>query len=1218
MTVRQALLVRYGAAAVVLTLVVVAAVVWVDNVRDVETGAGIDDVLARGLPANAPTNRFTDGTARAGISVRHFPATRSRMLPEDMGSGLAWGDCDGDGFDDLYVVNFVAPIGWSAEDRATRPGNALYRNRTDGSFEEIGEVAGVDLTAFGMGASWGDYDGDGDVDLYVTNYGANVLFRNQGNCSFVDVTEEAGVGGGHHFSAGAVWADYDGDDDLDLYVTNYVVFDEAMQARGDPMMQYGNIVPFTLNPASYQPAANWLFRNDGDGRFTEVAESAGVANAAGRSLSAAWFDADADGDVDLYVANDISDNAFFLNRGDGSFEDISTASLTADYRGAMGLAIADYDRDADLDFFVTHWIAQENALYENHMTPDTEGERPLFTDVADLVGLGATGLDRVGWGTSFIDFDNDGWKDLFVANGHTLEDAADPTRLLPQRMQLFWNRGEEGFFELSEVAGPPFGRLLVARGAAAADYDRDGDVDIAVLEHGGGVLLLVNSGAPDNHWVEIDLQQDGGNRRGIGALIRVDTGEQSQLVTVGGSSSYLSQDSRTAHFGLGEATSVDRVVVRWPDGTEEAFAGLAADARHTLLRGNGDEPGAVAAAGGAESAATGGEEAAAGSEEAAAGSGEDFWAAYRAANQARRNDDRVAAIVAYERALAIRPEHLDTLHNLAQLRYGRGEVVEAQSLLERLADLDPRGNRAWQQLSRVSGSPIAGWAPDLEHADAMIDRALEVNPNNSESHLLKARWAAYRGDLEAAEAEVEVALGLSPRGAEAHTLAIWLAVGAGDDDRAERLRLRAIAAMCGSEATEVTAARAATEAAGPACLGDTLHAALSAYWSEDGRRRSGAGTHAAGDRAADAALLTAHVDLDGDGNPDLTALADHPMQPARLLVGGGSAAMQVAHATVAGVGWSNETAAAGPRPMPWRGVFLDDELGRVLLLVGGGDAPVRMYEPTGAVWSERQVSGLPVQLAGAVMVAADWNGDGHTDLFFANVLRSAAPDRDGSGAGAKAESGAEAGAEAAATVEPKTKSDAVGKIYWRRGADRFEPDALSIDGPLSAALAFDADGDGDPDLVTARALPVRETAVNRLLQADDTKAPAEPPPLLTLWRNDGGVLRRDADAMPPIHATIQDLAVADVDGDVEGLLDLYVATGGLEPERIEGDLLLTNHGDRFVDESAAFFGEARWGRTLRVWPRTTGGFVLLRGGFGPADERLIVLSAPRVAGSRKR
>ncbi len=592
MTPRQTLLVRYGAAATLLTLLIVAAVALVERVRDGGESSGIEDILARGLPAGAPSTHFTDATTRAGIGFHHFPLERSRLLPEDMGSGLAWGDCDGDGFADLYVVNFVGPIDSPAAQRATMAGNALYRNRGDGTFAEIGDAAGVGLKAFGMGAAWGDYDGDGDLDLYTTNYGPNALFRNDGDCRFTDVTESAAVGGADAFSAGAAWGDYDGDADLDLYVTNYVDFHQNNDVgAATSLMQYGHTVPFTLNPASYDPAPNFLFRNDGDGRFTEVAESAGVANLQGRSLSAAWCDWDADGDVDLYVANDISDNAFFLNRGDGSFDDISTVSLTADYRGAMGLTVGDYDRDGDLDFFITHWIAQENALYENHMSAGSSGEDLLFTDVADLVGLGATGLDYVGWGTSFIDYDNDGWSDLFIANGHTLEDPADVSRLLPQRMQLFWNLGKEGFFDLSEVAGPPFDRLLVARGAAAADYDRDGDVDLAVLERGGSLLLLENSGSPGTHWIELDLVQDGPNVHALGAVLRVETGDARQLHAVGSSASYLSQDALTAHFGLGEASLVDRIVVRWPGGVEETWRAVAVDRRHLLRRGTGDTGG---------------------------------------------------------------------------------------------------------------------------------------------------------------------------------------------------------------------------------------------------------------------------------------------------------------------------------------------------------------------------------------------------------------------------------------------------------------------------------------------------------------------------------------------------------------------------------------------------------------------------------------------------
>jgi len=1155
-TSRQRLLVRYSVAALVLTAAIIALVVWVERGRAVDTSSGIVDVLARDLPADAPINRFTDATARAGISTRHFPATRTRMLPEDMGSGLAWGDCDGDGFDDLYIVNFAAPLGASTQELAAAAGNALYRNRGDGSFEDAGAAAGVDLRGFGMGAAWGDYDGDGDADLYVTNYGRNALFRNEGGCSFVDVTEEAAVGGGDDFSAGAVWGDYDGDGDLDLYVTNYVVFDQALQPVGTSVMQYGTAVPFTLNPASYQPAANWLFRNDGDGSFTDVAAEAGVANAAGRSLSAAWADWDADGDVDLYVANDISDNAFFLNLGDGNFEDISTVSLTADYRGAMGLAIGDYDRDADLDFFVTHWIAQENALYENHMSVGAEGERLLFTDVADLVGLGATGLDYVGWGTGFFDFDNDGWRDLFVANGHTIEDAADNTRLLPQHMQLFWNRGEEGFFELSEVAGPPFERLLVARGAAVADYDRDGDVDIAVLEHGRGVVLLNNAGTPGNHWLQLDLEQDGGNRRALGATIRVDAAGESQLVSVGGVASYLSQESLTAHFGLGAADVVERVVVRWPGGAEEAFVDIRVDARQVLRRGDGVDPASVPLAAGTE---------------------EEFWAAYRAGTAAQRDGNRAAALESYDRALLIRPTHADTLHNLAQLRYARGEVDVAWELLGRLAQIEPRANRAWQQLSRVAGTAQPGWAADYAAADAMIDRALEINPGNSESHLLKARWAAYRGDSTLAETEIGAALGLNPRGAEAYTLALWLAVAAGDSERAEDLRRGAVEAMCGAE-----------EAAA-ACLGDALAAALSAYWSADGSRRgmdaadgAGAAEHPAGDAAAsEEAAWAAHVDLDGDGVADLTALADAAGEPARLMAPGPGGFAYLPHGGMEDIGWARHPREDGPRPVPWRGVFLDDAAGPELILVGGGSVPVRRYVASGERWSERPLSGLPEQMFGAVIAVADWNGDGRADLFLANQPQ------------APSDGNVTAGT-------PGT--DVVGRIYWRRGVDRFEADSVVVNGPLSAAVAYDFDGDGDDDLVTARALPMRETAVDRLLGSATDEPEA---PLLTLWRNDGSALPRDDAALPAVFATIQDLAIQRR-GPSSDLPALYVATGGLAPERIEADLLLVHNGNRFLGRSALASSPLRWGRTLRVWRRADGGISALRGGMTPADPRRIV------------
>lgn len=589
MTPRRRRLVRYSAGIAGLTFAIAGLVWGVEYFgRPADPTMGIDDILRRELPADTPRVSFVDATAEAGVSFRHFTGTRTHRLPEDMGSGLAWGDCDGDGDTDLYLVSFVAPLGTAAEEIAELPGNALYRNRGDGTFETVGDGSGADLRAFGMGATWGDYDGDGDLDLYITNYGVNVLLRNEGACRFVDVTAETGVAGSQDdFSAGATWGDYDGDGDLDLYVTNYVQYDERLAAAESTSMQFEVAVPFTLNPASFEPANNRLYRND-DGHFLDVAAEVGVANPRGRSLSAAWADLDEDGDLDLYVANDISDNALYSNRGDGGFDDISTESLTADYRGAMGLALTDFDRDGDLDFFVTHWVAQENGLYMNHL--EMGSETIFFADVAEMMGLGYTALQYVGWGTAFVDYDNDSLKDLFVANGHTFEDKADSTRLVPQKMQLFWNRGDQdGFFDVTEVAGPPFGRLLVARGAAAADYDGNGTVDLAVLENGGAVVLLRNTGAPDNHWIEFDLRQPGGNRFGLGAQVRVSAGGTRQSEVVGSSPSYLSHNDLRLHFGLGSSAALERVEVRWPDGVIEEWLGTAADQVVTLQRGTGLE-----------------------------------------------------------------------------------------------------------------------------------------------------------------------------------------------------------------------------------------------------------------------------------------------------------------------------------------------------------------------------------------------------------------------------------------------------------------------------------------------------------------------------------------------------------------------------------------------------------------------------------------------------
>ncbi len=403
---------------------------------------GLTDALGRALPADAPAFAFTDVTGDAGLSCTHFPGQRTGLLSEDMGSGVALADVDGDGHCDALIMN----IGTD-----TPAPTRLFRNRGDGTFEDRSESSGIAFDGIGMAATFCDTDSDGDLDLWLSSYGGLHLYRNEGDCHFTDISAAAGL--------------------------------------------------------------------------AEI-------------------------------------NGFFA-----------------------GLAPADYDRDGDLDFFVTHWLAQENALYTNHLS-EMGPERMMFGDVADMVGLGHTGLSSVGWGTAFLDYDNDGWVDLFVANGSTLEQRDNDELLVPQKMQLFWNRGLDGYYDATLIAGPGLAHPWVARGAAAADWDRDGDVDLAVSVNGGPLLLLENQGPVNGHWIEIDLRQPGGNRRALGALIRVVTDIATQLGAVGANSSYLSQEPTTRHFGVGQTDLVE-VQVRWPDGTEEVWLELAADQSVVLDRGTG-------------------------------------------------------------------------------------------------------------------------------------------------------------------------------------------------------------------------------------------------------------------------------------------------------------------------------------------------------------------------------------------------------------------------------------------------------------------------------------------------------------------------------------------------------------------------------------------------------------------------------------------------------
>ncbi|MEE8584661.1 MAG: CRTAC1 family protein [Acidobacteriota bacterium] len=574
-----------------LAMVVILVVKMRPEARPYKPGErvdGISDSLGRQLPAGYPRIQFTDVTQQAGLDFVHFQAARSIQLPEDMGSGAAWGDYDGDGDPDLYLCNIAGPLTASSEEIAASPaGNRLYRNNGDGTFSDVTVPSGTAFQGLSMGAAWGDFDGDGDLDLFVTNYGRNLLFRNGGEGSFDEVSQSAGVHGPQGFWSGASWGDYDLDGDLDLYVCGYVQYTYDPQNSVRVEVQYHATVPFTLNPSSYSPQRNLLFRNEGGGRFSEVARQAGVDNPKGRSLSASWSDFNLDGLPDLYVANDISDNAMFQNRGDGTFQEVSHTAAVSDYRGAMGLGVGDWDNDGDQDIFISHWIAQENALLNNlrfafgvEMSPD----QMSFFDIADQVGLGQIALDYVGWGSFFFDYDNDGRQDLFIANGSTFQDDSNPARLIGMRDLLFWNRGEEeGFFEVGKVSGDWFEEEAVGRGASFADYDRDGDLDILVVNHSGPCRLLQNDGGTGNRWIRIRLRAAGGNTFGVGARVEVVAGGVRQVQEMGAQPSYLSQSPLELHFGLGQAAKVESITVTFPGGATKTLKDV--EAGQSLLIG---------------------------------------------------------------------------------------------------------------------------------------------------------------------------------------------------------------------------------------------------------------------------------------------------------------------------------------------------------------------------------------------------------------------------------------------------------------------------------------------------------------------------------------------------------------------------------------------------------------------------------------------------------
>jgi enediyne biosynthesis protein E4 len=728
--------------------------------RPGEKMEGLTSELSRSLPSDYPKVTFSDVTRESGIQFHHFSGERTSQIPEDMGSGVAWGDYDNDGWPDLFLVNAVGPLTLTAEAARRSPARcALYRNNHDGTFTDVSVAAGVDARVWGMGAEWGDYDNDGWIDLVVSTYGENLLYHNNGDGTFSDRTRAAHFGGVRGFWSGVAWGDYDRDGFLDLYVTGYVKYSRP---SGPTAATSDGENPAGINPNVFPPERNLLYHNNRDGTFSEVARAAGVLGALGKSLEAAWVDFDEDGWPDLYVANDVTDNQLFRNRHDGTFEDISHPAHVADYRSAMGLAIGDWDGDQDADMFITHWIAQENALYDNlknRFSGRHAGPSMDFIDEADRFGLGQISLDFVGWGTFFFDYDNDGRLDLFEANGHTFQRRDAPRLLAPETDQLFWNRSnQEGFYDVSRVSGEHFHQPLVGRGAAFADYDHDGDLDILVMQHDGPAILLRNDGGNRRHWLNVKLVGSGrSNRTADGARIRLVAGTRTMVREVGAQASYLSQNDLTEHFGLDTTTTVDSLVVTWPSGTRQVSTSLNADQTITVVEGESSGP---AEGGGAASTRA----------EIA-----EFWERFREATRLRIAGSNGAAQVAYTRALELNPRHEDALYYLGNTELELGHYREALSAWERLVAVNPGSARAHSRLGDLYLCGDPGAPRDLAKAEAEFRRAAEINREETGPLLRLGELALIRNQPADATRYFDAVIGSHARSVEAHLLKGYLA-----------------------------------------------------------------------------------------------------------------------------------------------------------------------------------------------------------------------------------------------------------------------------------------------------------------------------------------------------------------------------------------------------------------------------------------------------------
>ena len=511
---------------------------------------------------------FTDVTKQAGINAKHsYGDFKLTNIVEGTGAGAMFFDYDGDGWLDIYLPNgcWLKDVndnrGRSLRGKLT---NRLYRNNRNGTFTDVTERAGVGDRGYGVGCSGADFDNDGDLDLYVLNYGANVLYRNNGDGTFTDISKGSGLADAR-WSLSAPWFDYDGDGDLDVYVTNYLLYDKGKFRSFYPAAGYPG-------PLSYRGQPDALYRNNGDGTFTDVTKAAGLHNPGGRGMSATVGDLDNDGRLDLYVTNDGMENYYYRNTGKGTFKNEALVTGLAFGEGgqgvsSMGPSIGDVDRDGRLDIYIPDMgygclLMNRGKYFEDRTAP---------SKLAVVCG------QYTGWGGLLIDYDNDGYLDVFIANGNAHHEYTEEDVLMR-------NDGKGRFVDVAARSGAYFRQKHVGRGAAYGDFDNDGDLDLLVVNLNDSPKLLRNDARGANRWLTVSCRRSGGKSDAVGARVTVRTGSLVQIHDVIPVTGYLSQSDARAHFGLGGSKTADSVEIRWPDGRTRRLTNVRANQILTVVQ----------------------------------------------------------------------------------------------------------------------------------------------------------------------------------------------------------------------------------------------------------------------------------------------------------------------------------------------------------------------------------------------------------------------------------------------------------------------------------------------------------------------------------------------------------------------------------------------------------------------------------------------------------